>query len=491
MAKLPRRLVDQAFDDERRLRPPGSAIGRDGHGVGQIALHRPGNHRRLVNPGDAPEIHHRRQGPGRGIGAHVQFQHYGQRGETPFRVQPQFRGEFHRPPALVRQQRLAPVGAPAHGAVQFAAGPEAQHLLADRAGLHPEGPAHIGPDHADRRGLHPEGRRQRTAHRRRVLVAGVEPEAPARLRTRKGRPRLHRHRRHARDRGRQRHPVRRRRQRLFRSIPVAPRPVRRKIAGPVRMHQPRATGLRVGNGHHRLVFRQIRRDKLCRVQRRLAGLCHHHGQRFADEPRLVPRQQITVRLNPLVPVRPFQRHRRRHRPDSVRRQIRFGKDGHDARHSDRVRHVDPRYGRRAVGRAHEHRPERALGMEVVGIPALPGRQAMILDPAGPGCLGRAHGNLLASRQYRRSGAPVGPAMLCDNVRAVKPMPQERCTVSHRPDAVLPVSRTGQAKRARRSPAAASSSATSCATISPALCPAPAWAIAAEQDISPTSMSPVV
>ena len=185
--------VNQAFDEIVALRPPGTAIGIDGHGVGEHADHIGVDRLKAIDAGQHPGA-----GPGGNvgrkggqIGAHIGHVAGAQREEAAIRVHRQLAERDVVAPMGVAQEGFCALGGPFHRAAQFTRRVAAQHMLGIDEQLHAEAAADIGGDDAEGFLVHLEdGIAQDVLQQPAALCVGAQGEAPA-FELRQCGPRLH------------------------------------------------------------------------------------------------------------------------------------------------------------------------------------------------------------------------------------------------------------------------------------------------------------
>jgi hypothetical protein len=121
------------------------------------------------------------------------------------------------------------------------------------------------------------------------------------------------------------------------------------------------------------------------VLRRIEGVGDDHGDRLADESRLVEGERIVRRREYRRPVAVDQRRlgtvggrgHVRHRLESVLLHVAAGKHADHARHAERARRVDRDDARMGMRRPHKHGVSLARQVHIVAETALPLEQARV------------------------------------------------------------------------------------------------------------------
>ncbi len=292
--------IDQPLQQERRLRPPGAAIGIHRDGVGEHRLHLGVDRRGLVTAGEQGGVQVSRHAgrEGREIGAHVGERPDAQRQEVALRVQRHLGRRVVVAPVRVGHEAFRPLGGPLHRPAHLARRPGDDRLLGVVEDLGAEPAAHVGRHDAQLvlRDVQHEGAHQQ-ADDVRVLAGGVEREIPARrIEVADRRARLHRVRDQPVVHQVELHDLGRAGERPIDRVFVAEVPVVADVAGHLVMHRRRAgrDGVaQVGDGGKVV---EVDDELLGRVLRLLARLGDHDGDGVADMAHLADSEHGMRRL---------------------------------------------------------------------------------------------------------------------------------------------------------------------------------------------------
>ena len=278
------------------------------------------------------------------------------------------RGEFHRPADLFR-------------------GPQHETEFDEGAVAGAEIAADVGRKHAQVLRRDAEHLNELALLPHRAAGAGIERIAAGRgvVVAERG-ARLERHAGDAADMKILRHHMRGARERLVGRLDIAEHGLHRDVVRHLVPQHRRAGPHRILGMQHERQFLVTHFDRLGGVHGLRLGLRHHHGDRFADMPRLVGRQQRIGPDEHRAAVGPGElhvefglRHRIvRDRPKLVGGAVGAGEHAEHARHRLRRRGIDRDNARVRIRRTHHHRIGLAVEIEIVGEAALAGDQPRIL-----------------------------------------------------------------------------------------------------------------
>ncbi len=397
---LPRRRVDQPFDQIVRLRPAGAAIGVHRRGVGEhaddVGVDRletvdAGQH---AGAGEGRDI--RREG--REIGAHVRQIAGAQGEEFPLRVHGDLADGQIVAALGVAQEGLAALGGPFHRLAQLARGVAGQHVLGVQEQLHTETAADVGGDDAEflRVGLE-HGRGKQTLQQPAALGVGVQRPALAVI-IGDGRARFHGRDDDAVVDHAQPGDVRRPGELGLGRGLVADFPVERGVARHVRP-DPGGGGVgrdgQVGGGGQDVV---LDADRLGGIACLLGGGGDDEGHGIADMAHRAVGQHRMRRHRAGGSVAVLHRHGAGQPADAVRVQIGAGVDRLHAGHGPGRRSVDAGDGRRGMRTAQHDAEQHARQHDVIGVAPVAFQQTRVLDAAdGLGETELAHAGLRNER----------------------------------------------------------------------------------------------
>jgi len=369
-AGLARSGVNQALDQDGRLRPPRAAVDAHGGGVAQVRLRAGSAMPHLVRPGhDARGVARRHHGTVGKPVAEIEAEVCRQRLDAALRIKPD--GPFGRRSAAVRGrlQVFAARGLPAQRAAELPCGCGQHQVLGADRGLATKGASHVGGDHLH--GLQGQAQRLRQLGTRTAGRLRGQPGLEAlrgRVPLHHGGARLERARGHARQLY-----LHARRGWALRHHAVAQAHRRHTIARHACIDRRSLCVSAVGHG--RPLF-DVGPHQIGGRLRLRTCLGHHQGQRRAHGQHPIEGDDS----------RGGQLQRRQQGIDLRCRQARKISGGEDGTHAGSVQrrgHVHAQHPAMGMRTAHEHRVQQARQLHVAHVAARAGQQALVL-PAQPG-----------------------------------------------------------------------------------------------------------